>query len=290
MFRSKCCWLENEECPANYFFNLEKRNYNKKKISELELDNGQRIYEERQILQTIESYYKELYKSKVLASQPDFDRFIQDLEIPQLCNEERDNLEGLLTYDECKEVLSSFSNGTSPGEDGFTVEFYRSFFDIIGEDLVESLNFAHGKGQLSISQRRGVITLIPKEEEPVLNLKNWRLITLLNVDYKIASKVIAKRMEPVLSNLIHPDQTGFIKERYIGENIRLISDIMEQTKKDEGTGILVSLDFRKAFDTLEWSLMMYALKLYNFGPILRKWIELFYSDVETVGPQKWNCY
>ena len=63
----------------------------------------------------------------------------------------RDELEGILTFEECKDTLKSFSNGKSPGEDGFTVEFYRCFFDILGNDLVDSLNTAHEKGQLSIS-------------------------------------------------------------------------------------------------------------------------------------------
>ena len=81
--------------------------------------------------------------------------------------------------------------------------------------------------------------------------------------------------------MIHSDQTGFIKERYIGENIRLISDLLEQTEKDQSTGILLSLDFRKAFDTLEWPLIQYMLSRYNFGTNLGKWIEIFYTNVET---------
>ena len=95
------------------------------------------------------------------------------------------------------------------------------FFDIIGRDLVDCLNAAHDKGQLSISQHRGVITLIPKQEESLLNLTNWRPITLLNVDYKIALKAIAKRMEPVLPSLIHSDQTGFIKVDILGRILDL---------------------------------------------------------------------
>ena len=264
IFRLKCRWIEKGERPTKYFFNLEKRNYNKKTISELELDNGKLISEEKLILQTIESHYKDFYTSKTSATQSDFDQFSQDVDIPQLFNDERDRLEGPLSYDECKETLNSFSNGKSPGEDGFTVEFYKEFFDIQGEDPVECLNAAHETGQLSISQRRGVITLIPKEEESLLTLKNWRPITLLNVDYKIALNAIAKRIEPVLPSLIHSDQTGFVKERYIGENIRLLSDLLEQTKKDQSTGILLSLDFRKAFDTSEWPLVQYMLRRYNF--------------------------
>ena len=110
--------------------------------------------------------------------------------------------------------------------------------------LVESLNAAYENEQLSISQGRGIITLIPKEESSLSELKNWRPITLLSVDYKIASKAIANiRIEPMLPSLIHPDQTGFVKGRYIGENIRLIADVMEQTRKLNLSGILLSLDF-----------------------------------------------
>jgi len=139
-------------------------------------------------------------------------------------------LEGLLTYEECKETLKTFQHGKSPGEDGFTAEFYLEFFDLLGEDLIESFNAAFRTGKLSISQRRGIINLIPKEDAALLELQNWRPITLLNVDYKIASKTIARRIESVLQSVIHPDQSGFVKDRYIGENIRLISNVLEMTK------------------------------------------------------------
>ena len=84
-----------------------------------------------------------------------------------------------------------------------------------------------------------------------VDLHKWRPITLLHVDSKIAVKAIAKQQENVLPNLIHPDQTAFIKGCYIGENIRLISDILVLTNKQQIPGILVALDFCKAFDSLE---------------------------------------
>ena len=105
---------------------------------------------------------------------------------------------------------------------------------------------------MSVSQRRGVITLIPKDDANLVELSNWRPITLLNVDYKIASKAIASRIKNVLPALIHSDQSGFMKERFIGQNIRLINDILDQTKLQNVSGILLQLDFRKAFDTVEW--------------------------------------
>ena len=73
----------------------------------------------------------------------------------------------------------------------------------------------------AVSQRRGVISLIPKNDRDLSELTGWRPITLLNVDYKILAKCIAKRIEPFLPKLIHSDQTGFMKNRFIGQNVRL---------------------------------------------------------------------
>ena len=281
MFRSKCRWIENGEKPTKYFFNLEKRNYNRKKIFEQELEDGEVITDGKEILFAIETFCKELYSSNMNDSQHDFHHFIANVNIPKLSDVERDEIEGHLTYDECEKALRSFDKGKSSGEDAFTAEFYQFFFDLVGPDFFASLNSGYDKGKLSISQRRGTIPLIPKEDASLSLLQNWRPITLLNVDYKIASKAIANRLEPLLPKLIHPDQTGFIKGRYIGENIRLISDIMDITLKHKIPGILISLDFQKAFDSLEWPFMQRVLELFNFGASINNWIKVFYTDIES---------
>ena len=137
------------------------------------------------------------------------------------------------------------------------------------------------KGELGISQRRGIITLTPKDDGSLLELTNWRPITLLNVDFKIASKAIAKRFEPILPSLIHSDQTGFVKGRYIGENIRLKNDIMETMKSQNLPGILTSLDFRKAFDSLEWPFIAKTLDYFNSGRDIKRWVSTFYTNIES---------
>ena len=265
MFRSKSRWLEEGERPTKYFFNLEKRNYNKKTVTELNIDNVTTVKDEKKILYQIESFYEELHSTEMTFSHADYDEFIKDLKITRLSKDVRETCEGLLAFEECKKSLETFQNGKSPGEDGFTAEFYAFFFELLGHDLVASLNAAYELGELSISQRRGIITLLPKEDGSSLELSNWRPITLLNIDYKIASKAIAKRLEAVLPTIVHTDQTGFIKGRYIGENIRLINDVMEYTKIGDKGGILTSLDFKKAFDSLEWPLIHKTLETFNFG-------------------------
>ena len=153
---------------------MERKSCNKKVISKLETENGIPITGKDQILAEIEHYYQNLYSFESMATSSEFHLFTQNIEIPKLTEENRTELEGPLTLEECKEALALFRNGKSPGEDGFSVEFYTEFFDILGIDLVESLNSAYDKGHLSISQRRGMITLFPKEEWPLIELKNWR--------------------------------------------------------------------------------------------------------------------
>ena len=137
------------------------------------------------------------------------------------------------------------------------------------------------KGIMSPSQRQAVITLIEKKDQDRCDLKNWRPISLLNVDAKIASKVIAERMKRVLPNLVHNNQTGYIPGRNISENIRSILDIMEYTKAKKLPGLLLFIDFEKAFDSLEWEFLEKCLIRFGFGPDFIRWVSIFYNDIQS---------
>lgn len=281
IFRSKIRWVEQGEKPTKYFFNLEKRNFNRKVIKEIKRVDGTILVKEDEIMKEIESFYENLYASQDTGTNETFKDFVRNVQTVKLTDEKRDDLEGYITIEECAKVLKTFPTGKSPGDDGFTAEFYNCFFDLVSRDLVNSFNTAYKEGMMSISQRRGVITLVPKEDSYLSALSNWRPITLLNLDYKIVSKVIAKRIEKVLPQIIHSDQTGFVKGRYIGQNIRLINDILEQTKLQNIPGILLLLDFQKAFDTIEWSYIQNTLDLLNFGQSIKRWISTFYTNPES---------
>ena len=123
--------------------------------------------------------------------------------------------------------------------------------------------------------------MLSKKNKDTLLLKNWRPITLLNIDYKIATKCIAKRLEKVLPMLIDRDQTGYVKNRFIGEYIRLICDVIEWYEEKNLPGMLLFIDFEKAFDSLEWNFLFKVLEVMNFGPMFRKWIQTFYSNITS---------
>ncbi|KAL9982125.1 hypothetical protein ACROYT_G010930, partial [Oculina patagonica] len=99
MFRSKCRWIEKGEKPTKYFFNLEKRNYNRKTINEIRTEDNVEIREEKEILKAIQAFYEDLYSSKIISSQEQFDLFTENVSFPKLSDEDRDELEGPLTLD-----------------------------------------------------------------------------------------------------------------------------------------------------------------------------------------------
>ena len=117
--------------------------------------------------------------------------------------------------------------------------------------LIAVLNFAYEIGKIPVTQRRGLIKLIPKKETGLKNLKNSRPFSLLNCDYKVGAKSIANRIQSTLTKPINIDQTGFIKGRFIGQNIRLIDGIINYTSNKNIPDLILLLDFEKAFDTLE---------------------------------------
>ena len=99
-------------------------------------------------------------------------------------------------------------------------------------------------------------------------LENWRPITLVNVDYKILTHVLSIRLHKVLNNLIDNDQKGYLKGRFDRENIRLVNDLLEYTDNESIEGIMLSLDFRKAFDSVNRDFMFETLKSFNFWIIM----------------------
>ena len=104
------------------------------------------------------------------------------------------------------------------------------FWPDIGHSVYKSFILAFKQGELSDSQKQGVITLIPKKDKDSTDLKSWRPLSILSTDYKIIAKVLSNRLKPVLSEIISPDQVGYMKDRLCGENTRLISDIIEYCK------------------------------------------------------------
>ncbi len=220
ILRSKVKWFEEGEKSTKFFFDLEKYNYIKKQIRKLKLEDGKIVTDDHKIRQELEQFYRNLYQSK-LTKKDDHGRFPVD-DIPRISENNKDMCDADITMEECQEALETFESNKSPGNDGLTVEFYKKFWSIISPSLLASYSSAFECGEMTVSQRQAIITLLEKPGKDRENVKNWRPISLLNMDYKIMTKVMSLRLQKCLTELINPNQSGFIRNRYMGESIRSI--------------------------------------------------------------------
>ena len=177
-----------------------------------------------------------------------------------------------------KHCMDTFENGKPKScNDGIPAEFYKTFWSSVGELITDAFNCSFDSGEMSNSQKQTIITLIDKEGKDRMFLENWRPISLV----KLASEVIANRIKAVLPQIIHYNESGVTKGRLIGEVARSILDIIDYSESLKLPGILVCVDFEKAFDSIEWDFLYQPQKAFNFGPTLMRWIKTFYNNLSS---------
>ena len=273
--RSRAAYCEKGERDTRYFTQLMQSNKRKTLIRKLLI--GEKVsFDQNEIIQEIHKFYSKLY------AEPAHDNnmlhnnvFLKDL--PKLESASRELCEGKLTHGECWEALKQMKLNKTPGNDGLSVEFYLLFWPILGDVVVEALNETLRKGELSSSQKQAVIILFCKDGKDPSLIKNYRPISLLNVDYKILAKVLSIRIKKVLHEVIYIDQVGYIKGRYIGEAIRLIDDMIFHTTNNNIPGFLMAIDFEKAFDSVSRTFLQNTLRSFGFGPSFCRWIKTLYN-------------
>ena len=168
-----------------------------------------------------------------------------------------------------------------PGNDGMPIEFCKKCWTLISGPFLECINESFEKGEMSNTQKQAVITLIEKKGKDRCFIENWRPISLLNVYAKIMSKMIATRRKNVLPNFIHHNQSGYVKDRYIGETVRSIYDLVDFTDGENISGLRIFIDFQKAFDTLEWDFLFKCLQFFNFREDFIHWVKVFYQNLRS---------
>ena len=283
LVRSRIKWYEEGESSTKYFLRLEKQNSSRKHIQKLKLKSGREITDPTEILDEEKKFYEELYNAPVLSDnfQQLSDNFLGSPLIPRLTINLQTICEGQLSQNECLEALKTCSKNKSPGNDGITFEFYLTFWEFLKDPIVACFNESFMKTEMSVSQRQALITLIDKKGKDRLFLKNWRPISLLNNDYKLATKAITLRLKKVIHNLIHHDQSGFLDGRDISHSLRTVLDIIEITNRNNKKGMLMLVDFEKAFDTINITFLRKVLETYNFGPNFRQWVNTFYTNISS---------
>ena len=172
-------------------------------------------------------------------------------------------------------------NCKSPGCDGLPAEFYKTFFHLFSASFVDCINGIFKEGRMSESQRLGIISLICKNREEPEFLRNWRPISLLNVDYKIITKSLTNRLSQVIGKLVYKDQTCSIPGRSIQDNVHLLRNVLDYVNNKDIDCALLTLDQAKAFDRVSHDFLFQLLDKYNFGPDFKRWIKVIYTDIHS---------
>lgn len=160
----------------------------------------------------------------------------------------------------------------APGPDKIPIEFYQCCWSIVKNDIVDLFNNFHD-GTVEISRLNyGIITLLPKIKD-ASKIQQFRPICLLNCLYKLITKVLALRIEPFSDRLIHDTQTAFMKGRNITSGIICLHEILHETKKRNEAGVLLKIDFEKAYDKVSWDLLFECLHMRGFSDKWCEWIK-----------------
>ena len=275
-FRSRVRFAQEGEKCSKYFLNMEKRNYFSKNIRSLCTEDGNTITEQGSILKEQRKFYKVLYTKDPLV------HFNLELTADEtLLNPSQiADLDAPLTLEEMHSALTSMKNNKCPGLDGLPKEFYLQHFDQIGPLLYDLYKFCLEQKQLNPLARRGLISLIPKRGKNNKLLASYRPLTLLCIDYKILSKVMAERIKKVLPSIICDEQVGFMAGRNASEIIRTTYEVVKYTKKNKIPAAIMNIDFAKCFDRISHSALEGSLRYFGFPESYIQWVMLFFTNLQ----------
>ena len=250
--------------------------HHKYQITHIKDDTDCSIKRTKGILREFNNFFGNIYWSKQLDPSPTIiHKFFPPENNPFLPMQEQNALSAPITQEELYKALQDMFNFKVPGSDGFTVEFFKAYWEDIKDYYFAALEDSLSKGEMGIDQRRGTIILLPKKGKDLKRVTNWRPITLLNVDYKIIVKAISTWLKVILHKLIHQDQRAFVPGRYIDENIINLYTILDKLEEENQAGLFVSTDFYKAFDSIEWSFMEKVIDYFDLPVFIKYWFQTY---------------
>lgn len=221
-------------------------------------------YKTEDIQKCFELYYTKLYAQPAKDDNDQIKLFLDKLNLPKVTDEQNDFLVSEITSQEINLAISKLKANKSPGADGYTSEWYKTFREILTPLLQKTFNWVLKKGEIPISWREAIISVIPKEGKDESECSNYRPISVLNQDYRLFTAILARRMERILPGIIQLDQTGFIKHRQTQDNIRRTLHIMQHINDKQIEAVIMGMDAEKAFDSVRWNFLYQVLQKFNF--------------------------
>jgi len=259
--RSRINWL-NEGDANTALFHLHARHRKRKNfISKLLSDDGHILTSQVEKEKNVFDFY-----SNLLGESLDREVTINldELAIP---NFDLSELDAPFSEDEVWRTINSLPSDKAPGPDGFTGKFYKVCWPIIKVDLMAAISaiWSRKMGHLEMLNS-AYITLLPKKEEAT-TIRDFRPISLVHSFAKLITKILANRLAGRLDAMVSPNQSAFIKGRFIQDNFMLVQQTARFLHQQKPPRILLKLDITKAFDFVSWPFLLEVLRKLGFGSI-----------------------
>ncbi|XP_059440565.1 uncharacterized protein LOC132173020 [Corylus avellana] len=267
--KSRELWLTCTDLNTKFFHasTVCRRRYNS--ISSLKTAEGTILGGRENIGNYLVQHFSSLFTS----NHPVFDDRFTSLVDKVVTEEENVSLCLIPDENEIFLAISDLGLNKAPGPDGMTGLFYKSYWPIVKVSVVDSVQSFFRGGFILKEFNHTNIALIPKIDNPYL-VHHFRPISLTNFNYKIISKILSNRFKPLLSKIISPYQSAFLKGRSIHDNTILAHEVFHSMKQKKGNGglMVLKLDMEKAFDSMEWEFLLKILELLGFNSTWIQWI------------------
>lgn len=228
------------------------------------------------VQQVILEYFQTIFKS----TNPNPKPFLSGIQ-PQITSDHMNLLLAPYGEEEFKSALFFMHSDKFPGLDGMNAAFYQHHWDIVKRDLVAMCLKVIRERSMSPKFHQTCIVLIPKKQVPE-TVSDLRPIALCNVAYKIVAKMIANHLKMLLPDIISVNQSAFIPNRLITNNIIVAYEMLHYLKrKKKGKHGLAALkvDISKAYNRMEWGYLEKVMEKYGFSP---KFMEIIMMCVKSV--------
>ena len=249
--RGKTTKILQGDMNTKYFQLIANGKHRKTRIFQLE-DGDKIIKGDEELKKYITNYYRGLFGPSENSFLTIDENRRED--IPQVTDDESESLIAMFTQEEVRTAILQMEHNKAPGLDGFPAEFYQAFWETIKDDLM-SLFQDFYEGILPLfSLNFGIITVLPKKAE-VVQIQQYRPICLLNVSFKIFTKVVVNRLTNVADKIIRPTQSAFMPRRHILEGVVVLHETQHELQRKKLNGVILKLNFKKAYDKVKWNFL-----------------------------------
>jgi hypothetical protein len=253
--KAKTKWFYEGEKVNKYFLNLMQKHRSNVEIEKLVTHRGE-VTNEKDINEEVSNFYKELYESGV-RSEPD-DTFLSN--ITKARDEDVNKVTHPIYKDELYAILLTCAD-SAPGPDSIPYSYYKHFWPFFGDVLTQMWNQCVAGGDLPASHKTSLLRLLPKMDKDLTKLTNWHPITLSNCDHKLITKCLAHRLTNAVRKCLHPSQTAYLPGQQFQDNLRVVNIV----NKESPDSLIVSLDAKKAFDSVSHDYIRKVLEAFGLG-------------------------